>query len=279
MNGSRLNELLGRVLRLVQQSPRLHGHQERPHEGSAVRIGGGVGQRLTEHVDVLACLVEGCAREEQIVGRHVRIVDAQSATEQPKELDTNDTKRPVSRSRVLLGRDAVRDLAQPVESHQPADGDRGVPLADRQHPEQVDLGRWPFWLALVVALYVWALTTDFAPVQSILAVFGALLGAAVQLSEDQRHAIEQRIRQSLADAGYTIKSAAICIYGKPERAPDLEKALHGERPVNLPLWEIKLGAEFARIYAVRTLLELGPPTFARKAMKMWDAINQTEGVA
>jgi hypothetical protein len=116
-------------------------------------------------------------------------------------------------------------------------------------------------------------------VQSILAVFGALLGAAVQLSEDQRHAIEQRIRQSLADAGFTIKSAAICIYGKPERAPDLEKALHGERPVNLPLWEIKLGAEFARIYAVRTLLELGPPTFARKAMKMWDAINQTEGVA
>jgi hypothetical protein len=142
-----------------------------------------------------------------------------------------------------------------------------------------DLGRWPFWLALVLALYAWAALEGFAPVQSLLAIGGAVLGTVVQLTDAQRLGISLRIRRCLAASGYSIKSAAICLYGKPERAPDLEKALNGERPINLPLWEILLGAEFARLYAVETLLELGPPTFARKAMKMWDAINQTEGVA
>jgi hypothetical protein len=145
--------------------------------------------------------------------------------------------------------------------------------AGARKPKQLDtdLGRPVFWVALIIALYLWAWTTGFAWLQLALTGGALVLGMAVhavQLAEDERRAVEQRIRAAMKFADLSVNAASICYYGKPDRTPDFEKALKGERPLDVARLEILLGDEFARHYATLTLIEKGPPTYIRKALKV-----------
>jgi hypothetical protein len=146
----------------------------------------------------------------------------------------------------------------------------------REQPKHLDtsLGRPGYWIALVLALYAWTFTGHFKPVPSALSSVGTVLGAAVLIGEEMRRAVERRIRDAMARAGITIKAAAVAFYGKPERATDFEKALKGERPLDIARLEILLGDEFARHYSTLTLLEKGPPTYSRQSIKVYEVARE-----
>ena len=136
------------------------------------------------------------------------------------------------------------------------------------------LGRPGFWIAFIVALAGWAMVEGFATLQVTLAAVGCGLAIAVQLGDDQRRGVERRIREAMVLSGHSIKSVALAFYGDERRAPDVEKALGGERPLDLARLEILLGDEFARHFATLTLIEKGPPTYIRKALKVFATVQE-----
>lgn len=230
---SRLLHLIShRQLRVVQQSPRLFGLLVGfPQQSSHV-----VGLQERAHEDGAV-----------LVGRGVGQGFTQAHDVLPCGLEGAD------------GEDQVVLHAASVEQ---------ATVGEKPNSLDTDLGRPVFWKALAIALLVWALWTDFALVQSILASCGVLLGVAVQLVEAQRQGVERRIREALTLSGYSIKSAAAAYWGDADRAPDFEKALRGFRPLDLPRLEILLGDEFARHFSMLTLIEKGPPTYIRQALKV-----------
>jgi hypothetical protein len=135
-------------------------------------------------------------------------------------------------------------------------------------PRVYPLGRPVFWGALVVSLYAWVVSSGYAPVPNVLALLGVILGAAVQLADDRRWSVEQRIRQALMLSGFNINSVAIALFEDERRAPEVQRMLRGERPLDMARWEVALGKEFARHYATLTLMEYGAPDYIRKGIKI-----------
>lgn len=134
----------------------------------------------------------------------------------------------------------------------------------REYP----LGRPVFWVALVLSLYAWVVSSGYAPVPNVLALLGLILGAVTQLADDRRWAFEQRIRQALLLSGYNINSVAIALFDDEKRAPEVQRMLRGERPLDMARWEVALDKEFARHYATLTLMEYGAPDYIRKGIKI-----------
>lgn len=133
-------------------------------------------------------------------------------------------------------------------------------------PKQLDtyvypFGRPAFWIVFVSALALW--TSGGA----VFVTAGCALAIAAQLAEERRRVVVARIRESLRLANITFQQCAFAMYGDVKRAPDLEKALNGERP--LDLWKVEfLDDEFHRIYATLVLIEKGAPTLFRKTLRM-----------
>jgi hypothetical protein len=137
-------------------------------------------------------------------------------------------------------------------------------MATKSYP----LGRPVFWAGLVGALALWATTTGRSPLRVTLAVIGGGLAVAVQFSDEKRWAVERRLRRALMLSGYWINGVALTLFGDERRAPEVQRMLRGERPLDMARWEIALGKEFVQHYATLTLLEYGAPDYIGKGIKV-----------
>jgi len=138
-------------------------------------------------------------------------------------------------------------------------------------------GRSWLWALLVLTLCVWTALKGYATPQLALSFVGVILAAATQhLTEELRRAKALRIREALRYSDIGISKAAGYLYRDGEtaeawerarrRAPDLEKALNGERV--LDLWRLeRLPLVFHQHYALLELRDRGLPDYARTCVK------------